>query len=172
LSFATHVVQEGGDGAPHPVFQLSLEDVSAGKGVEAARQSGWRFLMGQASTQGGTAGEVHGAGPAYEFGGISHGAHVGQMVETLQRAERLREVADGEFELRLLRVPALYVVAVWLKDQRAANDLLIPIPPTRPPLVVGQPYTTADFERVLKQVAGERKAAPTAPPGQQAPPAP
>jgi hypothetical protein len=167
---ARNAVQESVEGMPHQVFQLSLDDVSAGKGVNQASASGWRFLVGKGSDQA-VAGEVHSLTGNHEFGGLSHGANVAKMVELLQQAERLPEVQNGDFEPRLLRVPALYIVAIWLKDRKSGQDILIPLPPSGPPLVVGQHYSASDFEAVLKAAADARIAAPPAP-GHPSPSAP
>jgi len=171
LSLTRNVVQQGDAGVPHQVFHLSLDDVLAGKGVSEARATGWRFLLGQQSAHNGTVADVHGDGVAFEFGGLHHGPQAVKMIEVLQQAERLPGVRDGDFEPRLLRVPSLYVDAIWLKERRTGQDLIIPIPPSLPPLVVGQQYSAPDFEAVLKQEAAARKPAPS-PPGTSAPAAP
>ncbi len=40
----------------------------------------------------------------------------------------MEEVAKDDFELRVLRIPALYVMAFWLHGEK--KDILVPMPPT------------------------------------------
>jgi len=172
LAPTRNVVQQDDAGVPHQVFHLSLDDVLVGKGVSDARATGWRFLLGgRTSAHNGTVADVHGEGIAFEFGGLNHGPQAVKMMDVLQQAERLPEVRDGDFEPRLLRVPSLYVDAIWLKERQTGRDLIIPIPPSLPPLVVGRHYSAPEFEAVLRQEAAARKPAPP-PPGTSAPAAP
>ncbi len=64
------------------------------------------------------------------------------------RAEELDEVREEDFELRLLDIPSLYVVALWL---HGARDLIVPLPPTREGL---EPYAVYEEGAVIERLGG------------------
>ena len=55
------------------------------------------------------------------------------------------------YELRLLRIPAVYAVALWL--HAPDGDLLIPVSPAPPPLRANEPYDAAAFSAALRPLA-------------------
>jgi len=64
-------------------------------------------------------------------------------------------VRDGKVEARLIRVPALYVMALWLKDLDGDDDVVVPMAPAPPFLEANRPYTEREF---LKALTGPAKA--------------
>jgi hypothetical protein len=70
--------------------------------------------------------------------------------------EQLPEVRQREYELRGLRVPALYVMAFWLKDKQGGKDRLIVLPPVFPPVQALMPYSEKDFLGLLQSLAEEK----------------
>ena len=57
----------------------------------------------------------------------------------------------NDYEVRLLSIPALYVMALWLHGE--ADDLLLPMPPTNEILDAKKVYTPADLLKRLKRAA-------------------
>src|SRR5258706_15903816 len=47
------------EGLPHETYHLGLDAAAKGRGLEAARPVGWRFLLGQPSEAPALAAEVH-----------------------------------------------------------------------------------------------------------------
>lgn len=141
---------------PHPVYELSLSDLANGNGVAAARLIAWRYLLASA-TGGAIAAEVHvDPGGAHEFGSLNEGLFVGDTIQATRRADGDATFANGSYELRLLRIPALYVVALWLKDQTGLEDRFIPIGTVFPPLSPGRAYRTDELEQLLTGPAADR----------------
>lgn len=143
---------------PHPVYNLGLDDLAQRRGLGAAQQTGWRFLVTADTAIVATA-EVA-AGTASHAGQFSHfnsGPFVPATTETQARAEQLPEVKAGTYELRLLRVPALYVMALWLKDLRGHDDLLLPMAPAPAPLEATHTYTAEEFTELLAVPAQQRQ---------------
>ena len=56
----------------------------------------------------------------------------------------------GNYEVRMLRVPALYVVALWLKDLDGDDDLIVPLVPAPAFLEAGRAYREAEFLDTLE----------------------
>lgn len=135
--------------APHPVYHAGLDGVLEGSLVSSAQFSCWRYLLldddrilAAAEIQLGS-GEVETA-----FLGVSTGKSVRSTVRAIARAEKIDEVREKDYELRLLRIPSLYVVALWLHSE---EDLFVLIPPTPRRLV---PYSVHSAEQLISALHG------------------
>ena len=71
-------------------------------------------------------------------------------MDALGTAESLEMVASAPVELRLLRVPALYLSALWLHGER---DVFIALAPAPPPLEAGAVYEREAFDRDVGEMA-------------------
>jgi hypothetical protein len=94
---------------------------------------------------------------------VNTGPFVAATRDGIAQAEALPDVQNGAFELTLLRVSALYVIALWLKNSRGGEDIIIPLPPAPPYLTAGRPHRPADVVSRLQQAARERAAYPDQP---------
>jgi hypothetical protein len=117
--------------APHPTFTLGLEDLKAGRGTDAAYQTGVRFFVLDANDTRAAATVREDAGGT-AFSGLNQGPYVIGTMTALERVEGHPALQDRDYELRVLEVPALYVFALWLHG--AEENYLVPIPPTPPEL--------------------------------------
>jgi hypothetical protein len=111
---------------PQPVYFLGLDDIRAGRGLEAAKTSGWRYLVeapdGRAIA---LAESVTDSKGAQVFAQLNYGPFVAGTAEAVRAAEQMG--LPGA-EVRLLNIPALYLVVLWL--QRKDDATLIPVAPT------------------------------------------
>ena len=87
------------------------------------------------------------------FSNFNHGPFVASTVEGVGRAEALDAVQQEDFELRVLEVPGLYTVALWLHGPR---DLLMPLPPTRGRLEPHVVYEEGEVIELLREPAASR----------------
>src|SRR5260221_8390285 len=111
----------------HQVFSLGLKDLASGRGLQAAQQTGWRFLIQDAEKVVAAAETaVTGAGAGHVFAGFNEGPFVASTAEAIRSAQALPQVEKGKFELRLLRIPALYFTAVWGHDPPRTDALRVP----------------------------------------------
>lgn len=138
--------------APHQVYFVGLRDLAQGRLLSAAQLKGWRYMLLK-DEQPLASAELTGGGEALDFSNFNRGPFVLSTMEGVGRAERLDPVLAEDFELRLLDVPGLYVVALWLHGPR---ELIIPLPPTREEL---QPYAVYDEETFINllQPPAERR---------------
>lgn len=136
--------------APHPVYNLDLDELAERRGLAAARLTGWRFLITAGSSVLAAA-EVAADGTtgAGEFSHINAGPFVDATTRAQAIAEQLPEVTAGRYELRLLRAPGLYVMALWLKDLRGEHDLVLPMAPAPAPLEAGHAYAASQLTELL-----------------------
>jgi hypothetical protein len=132
--------------APHRIYTLSLGAVVEG-GFEEARPSGWRFLIADNKRVVASA-EV--AGDGGEAPSVNGGPYVSSTATAIDELERLPMIAGGAFELRILKVPALYIVAAWLVDE---TRIVVPLAPTPSYLEAGHPYSEEEFLAALEQPA-------------------
>ena len=142
---------------PHQIFSLGLADLSAGKGLEAAKPTGWRYLVQSGENALASAETaVTPAGSEHVFSAFNSGSLVASTVEAIRTAQGLPQVSQGSFELRLLRVPALYFTALWAHAAQGTNDVLIPLA-SSPGVATGKPVPAASL---LQELASKAKAVP------------
>ncbi|HQR70465.1 MAG TPA: hypothetical protein PLE54_07675 [Burkholderiaceae bacterium] len=137
---------------PVRVYNLGADAIAAGKGLAAAKPTGWLSTLV-------TDGEVRGtielvaqrgrkgaSAEGLRFGGFTSGPLQRELAASVARA---RESASrAEVHLAVLRVPALYLLALWLRGDN--GDRLVPVPPCPPALKPGEHYVA---ERALAMLA-------------------
>jgi hypothetical protein len=143
---------------PHPVYVATLDDLAAGKLLGAAKQTGWRYLLVHSDAAVAEAELTAGRRPAkgakrpqhkeLEFAGLTHGPFTGATIDGLHAAERLPQIAKADYELRLLKVPAVYLVALWLHG--GSEDILVPLGQPPGGLKKNKAYTEAGVIRALR----------------------
>jgi hypothetical protein len=150
--------------APHPVHNLRLADLEKPGRLRDAPLTAWRYLVEDrgaavASAEVG----VDERGAVRGFDHLNEGPFVAATRAALEAADRLPKVRDGRREARILRIPALYVMALWLKDLDGDDDVIVPMAPAPPYLEADRPYTEREFLKALARPAKERRAFSNAP---------
>lgn len=140
--------------APHPIYQLGREDLAKGRGLDAAVQVGWRYLIysddrcvaaGYADSQDGQHSAVLNRGPFVE-----------STRAAIELAESLPQVKSAVYEPALLAVPALYVLALWLRSPNAAAPaILIPLSP-KPAQLTQRTYAAEELVPLLTAMAQQQ----------------
>lgn len=143
---------------PHQIFSLGLADLVAGKGLAAAKPTGWRYLVQSGETALASAETaLTPTGPEHVFSAFNSGRSVTSTAEAIRAVQALPEMGQSSFELRLLHVPGLYFTALWVHGGQAANDLLVPLDPS-PGVATGKPVPA---EPLLKELAAKAHEAST-----------
>jgi hypothetical protein len=139
---------------PHDVYAMGLDAIADGRGLDAARRVGRRCLVmeGDRPVAAAELSDPDGEGDLT----TTEGPFTDATARTVREVEAWPQVADGEYDLRLLRVPALYLMALWLKDRDGSQDLLIPLDPAPSGLEAGARYEEGDLLERLKRRARER----------------
>jgi hypothetical protein len=143
--------------AAHQVFTMGLDDVTAGGGLDRARPVGWRYLVQEGGRVIASAETTPGADGSHEVSHFNEGPFVAATDKAMTAVRNLPQLEAAGFELRLLRIPALYMMALWL--HAPTSDLLVPLAPS-PIAKEGKPLPPAEFFADLAEV--ERRAAPPA----------
>lgn len=139
---------------PHPVYEVGLDDIARGHLTQATRLDGWRYLLvgGERAL---AAAEVAAVGDSsVRFSHFNEGPFVAATVDGLSAAERLPEVNSGTYEVRLLRIPALYLIALWLHDGK--QDLFLPLEPVPNGVKPLQRYREKELVAALQSLSAKR----------------
>jgi hypothetical protein len=154
-------LRDVGDGgrrlaAPHAVHNLRLTDLEKPGRLRDAPLTAWRYLVeeGGATVASAEVG-VDRKGAVRGFDHLNEGPFVGATAAAQKAAAKLPQVRDGRVEARIVRIPALYVMALWLKDLDGDDDVVIPMAPAPAFLEPNQPYTEREF---LRAVSGPARA--------------
>jgi hypothetical protein len=117
--------------APHPVYTARLEDVAGGRDLaETAYLVGWRFLIFEGRRAFAVieiAAGVDGANARLSH--VNKGPFVVGTIKKIRAAEKMRLVRAGDYDLCCLRIPNLFVMALWLKDRTGSRDIVLVMPP-------------------------------------------
>jgi hypothetical protein len=140
--------------APHQVYFVGLRDIAEGRLLDAARLTGWRYIILDGSERAVAAAELSMTPDGRpDFSSVNRGPFVASTVEGARVAESLEVVGTQDFEFRLLDIPGLYVVALWL---RGSTDIIIPLPPAREELEPLRAYSQEEVIGLLREPARRR----------------
>ncbi len=143
---------------PHKVFAVALDDLARGAGLDEATLVGWRYLMSRHNI---IAASVDVAcdpkGQNHCFAGVSEGPFNGATQETVIAAAQKDLIKKGSYELCVLRIRELYIMALWLRDLKGATDIIVPLHPTHDSLQAGKAYSRSQFVKVLGDAAAEEQ---------------
>ena len=140
--------------APHLVYFVGLEDVAQGRMLSAARPTSWRYILVKGD-EACAAAEVTIAedGHLGSFSHVDRGPFAQNIVAAVELAEITEAARGGDYELRLLSVPSLYLVALWL---HGAEDLLLPLEPAPGDLETVHFYTQEQIFSELSELIERR----------------
>lgn len=138
--------------AAHDVYSAGVDELAAGGGLASATPVARGFLVMDGPNA------VASVEQDTEGGGVSstEGPFAEATAKAIERAEEDPRLADGDYQLRALRVPGLYLMAVWLKDQNGDGDVVIPLDPAPAPLEAGRSYHLHELEPELASMSRER----------------
>lgn len=134
---------------PHETYTLGLSDLLAGPDLSRARPTGWRYLV---RSDGEAVAAAHSAETApgeHVLAQVNEGPFVAATASALTAAAGV----EGTYEPRVLDVPALHAVALWLHDG-GGGDQLVPLAPFPIDVPTGQPMPAAELLSRLAAAAG------------------
>jgi len=147
---------------PHVVYNMRLDDLAAGKGLETAAPTGWAHITGAPGTVGLLAEVKY---DTQEFSQLNQGPFASGIADSIATVESEPTVQAGDYELNVLRIPGIYVIALWLKDAQGISDAIVPVPPVPPEFEAGRFYTAAQFTEIARGMAQRRLAFDNSPRG-------
>jgi hypothetical protein len=123
------------------------------EGVSATRLAGWRFLI-RCGDRAVAAAETMLTPDGWAFSHFFEGPYIASTERALRQAETLKQA----YQPRLLSVPGLYMLTLWLHGDcasdgavghPAATDLLIPLAPAPPGIAAHRPHRVSELLPVL-----------------------
>lgn len=135
---------------PLPVHVL---DQITPAGVSATRLAGWRFLI-RSGDRAVAAAETRLTPDGWAFSHFFEGPYIASTERALSQAEALQQ----PYQARLLSLPGLYMLTLWLhgdctadgaEGHPAATDLLVPLAPAPPGIAAHRPHRVAELLPVL-----------------------
>ncbi|BBC38129.1 uncharacterized protein SGFS_094230 [Streptomyces graminofaciens] len=135
---------------PLPVHVL---DRITPEGTGSTRLAGWRFLI-HCADRAVAAAETRLTPDGWVFSHFFEGPYIASTERALRQAETLQQ----PYQPRLLSVPELYMLTLWLHGDTAADgatghpaatDLLVPLAPAPPGIAAHRPHRVAELLAVL-----------------------
>jgi hypothetical protein len=135
---------------PLPVHVL---DRLTPAGASATRLTGWRFLI-RCGDRAVAAAETMLTPDGWAFSHFFEGPYIASTELALRQAETMKQ----SYQPRLLSVPSLYMLTLWLHGDCAADaatghpaatDLLVPLAPAPPGIAAHRPLRVAELLPVL-----------------------
>lgn len=140
--------------APHEVYNLGLDQLDDAADLEVATSTGWRYLLRQPSGTVASAQTAIGAGGEPVFALFNSGPFVGATEQALAQADQLGGGPDdATLEPRLLQVPALHALALWLHGPGEADDIILPLDPSPPTIDGSRQYSVKEYLDALRLAA-------------------
>lgn len=127
-------------GSPMPVYHLGADALAERRGLAAASQVGWLTsvrndteVMG--SLEFAPVARPRKGQPPVRFASFTQGPLHRGIADVV--AAETKRVGRRRVKARLLRAPAVYLLALWLEE--GDGDTLVAIAPAPPPLKAGEP---------------------------------
>lgn len=149
---------------PHRVYTLALDALAAGRELNAVQESGFRMLLTDGNEVLATVNmRQTTVGGGVEFQSVSqNGPYVEGVDQAIRFAESAAATVSPSYEIRLLQIPGLYIIAIWLHG--SADELFIPVNPAPAPLQSNRIYTERQFFQPLPSMAQSRLSMDNSPP--------
>jgi len=143
----------------HPVYNIGLRDLLSDRPLTAAPLTAWRFIVNAGTPDSAAAETVqdpeHGI-PA--FASVNAGPFVAGTIAALKSLATDPAFAKGDWEGRMIRIPALYIMAIWAHEKKSGADLIHPTAPVPPYLDANKTYTWPEFKAALQEPAKQKLA--------------
>jgi hypothetical protein len=139
---------------PIPLYTIGLQDIHDSEFLTAAREIGWRYVIfAEGPIAVADVEETESPGKPH-FRRLTRGPIAQRLVEAISLAEGIYRNEQSDYELRMLEIPALYTVALWLNGKQ---DAFIPIADGSPSLPE-KIAVDADFlGKIFKQANSKRQ---------------
>jgi len=131
---------------PHPIYGLELGALIEERSLRPATLVGWRYLVQRGDEVVASAEvDVDSGNQTARFAQFNEGPYVASTVARIEELSEDPECDEGTFELRLLKVPGIFVVALWLVSEEGAGTRLSVLPPAPPELDARRLLSEEDF---------------------------
>ena len=138
---------------PHQVFSIDLHDLVGNDPLDQAKSIAWRYMLMNGTDAVASAELTTETGGSAEYAGFFKSQFDRATIEAVNRMEgKLHE--DRDYEMRLLRIPEIYVIAVWLHSD--VSDEFLPLEGVPPELEQFAIYDRAAMSSALKTLGAAK----------------
>ncbi|MFJ6087171.1 hypothetical protein ACIQI8_37875 [Streptomyces sp. NPDC092369] len=147
------LLRSQGPATPELPLPVHVLDEITPAGASATRLAGWRFLI-RCGERAVAAAETRLTPDGWAFSHFFEGPYIAATERALRQADTMTQ----HYQPRLLSVPALYMLTLWLHGDcgadgatghPAATDLLVPLAPAPPGIAAHRPHRVAELLPVL-----------------------
>jgi hypothetical protein len=142
-----------GPATPELPLPVHVLDRLTPAGASATRLAGWRFLI-RCGERAVAAADTMLTPDGWAFSHFFEGPYIASTEQALRQAETMSQ----PYQPRLLSLPSLYMLTLWLHGdcsadgaagQLAATDVLVPLAPAPPGIAAHRPHRVSDLLPVL-----------------------
>ncbi|MFE2415311.1 hypothetical protein [Streptomyces hokutonensis] len=142
-----------GPATPELPLPVHVLDRVTPEGTAVTSLAGWRFLI-RCGDRAVAAAETMLTPDGWAFSHFFEGPYIAATERALRQAENMK----GAYQPRLLSVPGLYMLTLWLHGDLTADgaggepvaaDLLVPLAPAPPGIAAHRPHRVAELLPVL-----------------------
>jgi hypothetical protein len=148
----------------HAVYNIGLDDLLSNKPLSALPLTAWRFIV-RSGTPDAAAAETltdpQGSTPT--FASVNSGPFVSGTIAALQSLATDPAFAKGDWDGRMIRIPALYIMAIWAHDKKTGADIIRVTAPAPDYLDTKKSYKWDEFKAAVQGPAREKLAADDSP---------
>ena len=139
---------------PQQAFILDLEDAAGNAGTRAARPTGWRIFAGRLPGKTVLGRVARRRESGWKLTAAFYGDNAWVELNASEALDRLPQVSQADYELRVLAVPGLNLQAFWLVARTpGVEDLAIPFPRRQASSDSPEVLTMANFLASIRQKA-------------------
>jgi hypothetical protein len=140
--------------SPHAIYYLGLDSIVSNQPLSAAQFTGWRFIVQTKSSEPAAA-EMQSdlQSTTATFASVNSGPFVAGTIAALQSLSADKAFAKGDWEARMLRIPALHIMAIWAHQKKTGEDLIRVSDPAPPFLTTQRSYPWPEFRATLQAPA-------------------
>ncbi|MET8297572.1 MULTISPECIES: hypothetical protein [unclassified Streptomyces] len=115
---------------PHTMHTVQLDDLVARRPLGETAVTGWRYLASRGSRVLASSELSAGTdGQPIALEQVNMGPYVESTAQALAGLSENDEIRAGDYEFRILRIPALCAVVLWLSPADSGTNLFVPLAP-------------------------------------------
>ncbi|MFF4010648.1 hypothetical protein [Streptomyces sp. NPDC001717] len=136
---------------PHAMHVARLDELAARRPLGESAITGWRYLASRGSrVLASTELSVDTDGRPTGLEQVNMGPYVESTAQALADLSENDEIRAGNYELRILKIPGLCAVVLWLSPTDSERNLFVPLAPAPDYLEAGRIYREDEMLAALE----------------------
>lgn len=141
---------------PHKIYDVNIYDLADGGDLSTAEQVAWRYIIKDANGHDHVAEiGINEVLDEHNLHFINTGRHVNNFLAIYERLHDHEHVEDKDYEIHMVRISPVFVLAVWLKGVDHSHEFFIPVAPVNNKFEANKTYSYEEFLSLLQEVSRE-----------------